>query len=93
MQNTRVAYQGLTADIRPQDLKDALKLLSEMTPEEKNALMVSVTLSLEEAIENMHSLTPEDMRDAANDIGIWFANEVIEGRSEKYKVMIAPEGR
>jgi hypothetical protein len=91
MENTRVNYNGLTADIRPQDLKDALKLLSEMSPQEKNDLMVSVTLSLQEAVENMQSLTPEDMRDTTNDIGIWFANEVIEGRSEKYKVMVSNE--
>ena len=33
-------------------------------------------------------LTPQQLQDVANDIGLWFAGEVLAGRAEQYKAAV-----
>ena len=82
----RVDYQGLVADIREEDLKDGLAILGRETPAGRKQIMDSVEAALQGILKRVQrgkSLSPKQLQDTANDIGLWFANEVLEGRAEQ----------
>ena len=89
MKTINVTYKGVTAEITLANFKTALQQLCELSPKAKKARMKNVIRSLDDTIAKMDSETPADSQTIANDVGIWFANEVIEGRSEQFKVMIS----
>lgn len=84
----RVDYNGLIADIREEDLEAGLQALRNETPEGREKIMASVEAALTgimEKLKNGQPITQTEQQNTANDIGIWFANEVLEGRAGQYK--------
>ncbi len=88
----RVNYNGLIADIRDEELEAGLAELSQCSRSERRRIMHSVQKELEKSMKLTDSgrvaFTEQQLKDTANDIGLWFANEVIEGRAENYKVKV-----
>jgi ClpP class serine protease len=87
----KVDYNGLVADIHDQDLKDGIAVLSSESPESRKQILKSVENSLNEVIKKVkrqEPLSSQLLTDTANDIGLWFANEILEGRAEQYKTPI-----
>ncbi len=84
----RVDYNGLVADIREEDLEAGLNSLKQESAAGRKQIMSSVEAALKDISKQLKAgkpLTPKQQQDTANDIGIWFANEVLEGRAEQYK--------
>jgi hypothetical protein len=93
MQNfTRVDYKGIIADILEPHLQDAVDILQAESATGREAIIQSVTRALDEMLEiiakNPQKITEQMRRNTANDIGLWFANEIIEGRADNYKTSI-----
>ena len=88
----RVVYNGLIADILELHLSEAVAHFSNCPRNERKAVLKSVVKSLDRAVVMTEAqramLTPEQLQDIANDIGLWFAGEVVAGRSELYKVAV-----
>ena len=85
----RVSYNGLIADVREEDLQDALASLTQCSRKERRQILASVRKALDgalRAVEAGEELSAQQMQDAANDIGLWFAGEVLAGRAEQYRV-------
>ena len=81
----RAEYKGLVADIRNEDLRDALIFLHNESDKGRAAIMQGVLHALNEVIFYANSnkkIAPKTLHNAANDICIWYANEIIEGRIE-----------
>ena len=87
----RVSYNGLIADIRDNDLKDAISFLSSESESVRKQILQSVVSALDKVLgklEKNEKISSKEMQDTANDICLWFANETIEGRAEQYKQQI-----
>ncbi|MBN8531343.1 MAG: hypothetical protein J0L97_05720 [Alphaproteobacteria bacterium] len=85
----RVSYNGLVADVREEDLEAAIAHLSTCPRAERKAILASVKKALGRAVRLMETGSPFPealLRDTANDIGLWFAGEVLAGRAEQYRV-------
>jgi hypothetical protein len=84
---------GMVADVREEHLLGALARLNEMSRAERRRVMKSVNC----ALENTHRLqvtgyaSEKDLQDAASDVGIWFANEIREGRVNLGKDNLGPD--
>lgn len=86
----RVRYKSsevdfsLVADVRKCDLDRLLAKIPNETPEYARGIKRSVIRALERAVRNTragYKMTKKEAQDVANDIGIWFAYEVFEGRA------------
>ncbi len=87
----RVNYNGLIVDIRDEDLKEGIAFLSFESASSRAQIIKSVDSALNKILEKVEkgkALSTQDLQNTSNDIGIWFANETLEGRAEKYKVMM-----
>lgn len=87
----RVSYNGLIADIRDADLKDAIASLSSEPENIRKQILQSVLAALVRILvklEKNQKISVKEMQDTANDICLWFANETIEGRAEQYKQQV-----
>lgn len=88
----RVSYNGLIADVRDEDLEAGIASLRECSRQERKQILKSVEKALDQALRLTASgkaeLSEQQRRDIANDIGIWFAGEVLVGRAEQYKVTV-----
>ena len=88
----RVSYNGLIADVREEDLEDGIAHLRQCSRQERKQILKSVEKALDQALKLTASgkaeLSEQQRRDIANDIGIWFAGEVLAGRAEQYKVAV-----
>jgi hypothetical protein len=88
----RVSYNGLVTDVRDEDLQAGIALLTQCSRQERKRILRSVKKSLERIChlteEKRNSLTKQQLQDAANDIGIWLAGEMLEGRAEQYKQLV-----
>lgn len=66
--------------------------LSGCSRAERKYILKSVEKALDNAlklsISGRSAFTEQQLRDIANDIGLWFAGEVIAGRAERYKVVV-----
>lgn len=83
-----IIYHGLRAKVHSKDIADALNALSAMNRNRKRSVLKSVEKSLTSWVKKANTkkaLSEEEKRNCANDIAIWFANEMIEGRAESYK--------
>ncbi len=74
----QVRYQTLEVTAPRQDLMEAVEYLKEMSPTSRRRTMANVVKTIESIRRKMDkgSVPP---RKAIN-VGIWFANEVVEGR-------------
>lgn len=85
----RVSYNGLIADVREEDLEAGIASLRNCLRQERKQILKSVEKALDQALRITASgkaeLSEQQRRDIANDIGIWFAGEVLAGRAEQYK--------
>lgn len=88
----RVSYNGLIADVREEDLEAGIASLRECSRQERKQILKSVEKTLDQALKFTASgnaeLSEQQRRDIANDIGIWFAGEVLAGRAEQYKMAV-----
>lgn len=88
----RVSYKGLIADVREEDLEAGITSLRQCSRQERRQILKSVEKTLDQALRLTASgkaeLSEQQRRDIANDIGIWFAGEVLAGRAEQYKVAV-----
>lgn len=85
----RVSYNGLIADVVDAHLEEAVAHFSQCPRNERKAVLKSVMKALDRAVQMTEAqraqLTPQQLQDIANDIGLWFAGEVVAGRAEQYK--------
>jgi hypothetical protein len=88
----RVDYNGLIADLREEDLQEGVAFLSQCTSAERMQILASVRKSLDEGLHfvktGKDNFSEQQLRNIANDIGIWFAGEILAGRAEKYKTPV-----
>jgi len=88
----RVSYNGLIADVREEDLAAGIAELSGCSRQERKHILKSVEKALDHALKlstgGRSAFSEQQLRDIANDIGLWFAGEVIAGRAERYKVAV-----
>jgi ClpP class serine protease len=87
----RVNYNGLIVDIQEEDLKEVLAFLSSESPPSRKKIVQSVETTLQKIlslVEKGKPLSKQAMQNTSNDVGIWFANETLEGRAEQYKAMM-----
>ncbi len=88
----RVSYNGLIVDVREEDLQDGISCLSQCSRNERRQILASVKKALDKALrlpeEEQQALSEQQRQDIANDIGLWFAGEVLAGRAEQYKVAV-----
>jgi len=88
----RVDYNGLIADVREEDLEAGIDSLRQYSRQERKQILRSVEKELDKALKLTASgktdLSEQQRRDIANDIGIWFAGEVLAGRVEQYKTLV-----
>lgn len=85
----RVSYKGLIADVREEDLEAGIADLAGCPRHERKQILRSVEKALDRVLKlsvaEREKLSPRQLQDAANDIGIWFAGETLAGRAEQYK--------
>lgn len=84
----RVNYNGLIVDIKDEHLKEGIEIISAKSPTERHELMDSVEACLAEVLELLEAgkpITEKMKRNTADDVGLWFSNEVVEGRAEQYR--------
>ena len=87
----RVNYNGLIVDIREEDLQKAINILSCETTSGRSQILKSVDNSLQKVLKMVKEkkpISPQILKNTANDICIWFANEAMEGRAEKYRTTL-----
>ena len=84
----RVSYNGLIADIKKEHLDEQIEYLKHCNRPERKAILKSVEKCLATALKKGARMSPQELQDICNDIGVWFANEVFEGRAERYKVAV-----
>ena len=88
----RVSYNGLIADVREEDLEAGIADLAGCSRQERKQILRSVEKALDKALrltaDGKAVLSEQQRKDIANDIGIWFAGEVLAGRAEQYKVAV-----
>lgn len=88
----RVSYNGLIADVRDEDLEAGIADLSACSRNERKQILKSVEKALDRVLQmtpaQRENLSPQQLQDVANDIGIWFAGETLAGRAEQYKAMV-----
>lgn len=87
----RVNYNGLIVDIRDEDLKEAIAVLSSESTNARLQIVKSADDALKKVmktVEEHKPLSPKTLQNTANDICIWFANETLEGRAEQYRATI-----
>jgi hypothetical protein len=89
---SRVSYNGLIADVRDEDLEAGIADLSTCSRNERKQILKSVEKALDQVLKmtpaQHENLSPQQLQDVANDIGIWFAGETLAGRAEQYKAMV-----
>lgn len=85
----RVSYNGLIADVREEDLEAGIASLRQCSRQERKQILKSVEKALDQTLRftagGKATLSEQQRQDIANDIGIWFAGEVLAGRAEQYK--------
>ena len=85
----KVNYNGFVADVREESLKEGIACLSQCTRAERKQILGSVKKALDKALRfaaaGDKEFSERQLQDIANDIGIWFAGEVLAGRAEEYK--------
>jgi len=88
----RVSYNGLIADVLESHLEEAVAHFVICTRNERKAVLKSVVKSLDRVVRmtqtEKSALTPKQLQNIADDIGLWFAGEVVAGRAEQYKVAV-----
>lgn len=88
----RVSYNGLIADVVDTHLEEAIAHFSQCPRNERKAVLKSVVKALDRVVRMPEAqraqMTPQQLQDIANDIGLWFAGEVVAGRVEQYKMAI-----
>ena len=88
----RVSYNGLIVDVLDSHLEEAVTHFSTCPRNERKAVLKSVVKSLDHVVRmsaaQKAALTPEQMQNIADDVGLWFAGEVVAGRAEQYKVAV-----
>ena len=88
----RVSYSGLVVDVLDTHLEEAVAHFSGCPRNERKAVLKSVVKALDRMVRMTEAqkaaLTPEQMQNIADDVGLWFAGEVVAGRAEQYKVEI-----
>jgi len=73
---------GMVVDVREEDMQSCLEWLTNASRAERRRVLQSVNRALANAARLVKSgyASERDLKDACNDVGIWFANEVGEGR-------------
>lgn len=88
----RVSYNGLIADVLDAHLEEAVAHFSICPRNERKAVLKSVVKSLDRVVRMTEAqkaaLTPEQLQNIADDIGLWFAGEVVAGRAEQYRAAV-----
>ncbi len=88
----RVSYNGLVVDVLDAHLEEAVAHFSSCPRNERKAVLKSVVKALDRVVRMTEAqnaaLTPEQMQNVADDVGLRFAGEVVAGRAEQYKVEI-----
>ncbi len=88
----RVSYNGLIADVRDEDLEAGIADLAICSRNERKQILKSVEKALDRVLKmtpaQREKLSPQQLQDVANDIGIWFAGETLAGRADQYKAMV-----
>jgi hypothetical protein len=88
----RVSYNGLIADVLEEDLEAGIASLRQCSRQERKQILRSVEKALDKALlvttGGKAELSAQQRQDIANDIGIWFAGEVLAGRAEQYKTAV-----
>lgn len=88
----RVSYNGLIVDVLDSHLEEAVAHFSSCPRNERKAVLKSVVKTLDRVVRmtaaQRAALTSEQMQNVADDVGLWFAGEVVAGRAERYKVEV-----
>jgi len=88
----RVSYNGMVADVRDEDLEAGIASLRQCSRQERKQILKSVEKEPDKALrltaDGKAELSAQQRQDIANDIGLWFAGEVLAGRAEQYKAAV-----
>jgi hypothetical protein len=88
----RVSYNGLIADVRDEDLEAGIASLRQCSRQERKQILKSVEKELDKALrftaDGKAELSAQQRQDIANDIGLWFAGEILAGQAEQYKAVV-----
>ncbi|MES2984705.1 MAG: hypothetical protein V4735_05920 [Pseudomonadota bacterium] len=87
-----MSYNGLVVDVLDAHLEEAVAHFSSCSRNERKAVLKSVAKALDRVVRMTEAqkaaLTPEQMQNVADDVGLWFAGEVVAGRAEQYKAAV-----
>lgn len=85
----RISYHGMIADATWPEIRDVVNMLEDMPDAERKARMASVVSCLDRIRKKpVDSVTEQEKQNTASDVAIWFANEIVEGRMDEYKVKL-----
>lgn len=88
----RVSYKGLVVDVLDQHLDDMIKKIRADSRSKRRHLAASVKRELEKAVLRLQAgqtnFSQQERENIADDVGLWFALEVIAGRHEQYGVKL-----
>lgn len=87
----RVDYNGLVADVLEEHLQEGIRSLSECSRAERRQILHSVEKALDAAQTRLKAgqpLSEQDRQNIADDIGLWFADQVMRGKADDYKVAV-----
>lgn len=84
-----VCYKELLVDVGVHGLADQIARVLLMSPEHRTEMQVKVVRALDEACDHLtkHGKfnSEEQRQNACDDVVIWFATEVVEGRASQYQ--------
>lgn len=87
--DVRVRYKGLIVDIQAADLREAIASVENEPKNSRKRALLSVVRALDSVVAAIRAgqpLSSKQRAETANDVALWYANEILQGRGEAHVV-------